>query len=161
EGLRYSAIPPPPAQVYSPSKKDISWTGLPEFKDDSLTDYNRPSHAIESTSNNSQNRNLFVTETEASPNTISPKPFIKFVKETDRSTETKTAKVETTKPAVKYAAMYSKPSKSLEEGLRYSAIPPPPAQVYSPSKKDISWTGLPEFKDDSLTDYNRPSHAIE
>nr|GEX48598.1 uncharacterized mitochondrial protein AtMg00810-like [Tanacetum cinerariifolium] len=31
---------------------------------------------------------------------------------TDRSTKTKTAKVETAKPAVKYAVMYSKPSKS-------------------------------------------------
>nr|GEU84845.1 hypothetical protein [Tanacetum cinerariifolium] len=68
-----------------------------------------PSPTIEYTSDDSQNRNPFVTETEASPSTILPKPFIKFVKATDRSTETKTAKV---KPAVKYVTMYSKSSKS-------------------------------------------------
>nr|GEV37402.1 hypothetical protein [Tanacetum cinerariifolium] len=54
-----------------------------------------------------------VTVTEASPSTITPKTFIKFVKATDRSIETKTAKVETAKPAVKYDAMYIKPSKVL------------------------------------------------
>nr|GFA58714.1 hypothetical protein [Tanacetum cinerariifolium] len=31
-----------------------------------------------------------------------------------------------------------------KEGLGYSVIPPPPAQVYSPLKKDMSWTGLLE-----------------
>nr|GEW67875.1 ubiquitin hydrolase [Tanacetum cinerariifolium] len=46
------------------------------------------------------------------------------------------------------------------EGLGYSVIPPP-AQVYSPFKKDMSWTGLPEFADDTITDYNWPSPSIE
>ncbi|GJX80162.1 reverse transcriptase domain-containing protein [Tanacetum coccineum] len=27
----YNIVPPPPAQVYSPPKKDLSWIGLPEF----------------------------------------------------------------------------------------------------------------------------------
>nr|GEY64092.1 hypothetical protein [Tanacetum cinerariifolium] len=40
-----------------------------------------------------------------------------------------------------------------KEGLGYSDVPPPPAQVYSPPKKDMSWTGLPEFTDDTVTDY--------
>nr|GFC92403.1 hypothetical protein [Tanacetum cinerariifolium] len=110
----YSVVPPPPAQVYAPPKKDMSSTGLPEFKNDTVTDYSRPSPVIESTSDNAQNRNPSVTETKASPSTISHKPFIKFMKATDRSTETKTTKVETAKPAVKYAAMYSKPLKSSE-----------------------------------------------
>nr|GFA78626.1 hypothetical protein [Tanacetum cinerariifolium] len=53
-----------------------------------------------------------------------------------------------------------------KEGLGYSAVPPcsmlfPPAQVYSPPKKDMSWTGLPEFADDTITDYSRPSPCIE
>nr|GEY60267.1 ribonuclease H-like domain-containing protein [Tanacetum cinerariifolium] len=39
-----------------------------------------------------------------------------------------------------------------KEGLGYNAVPPPPAQVYSPPKKDLSWTGLPEFKDDTAND---------
>nr|GEX74451.1 hypothetical protein [Tanacetum cinerariifolium] len=38
---------------------------------------------------------------------------------------------------------------------------PPPAQVYYPPKKDMSWTGLPKFADDTITDYSRPSPSIE
>nr|GFD02929.1 hypothetical protein [Tanacetum cinerariifolium] len=57
EGLGYSVVPSPPAQVYSPPKKDMSWTGLPEFADDTITDYSRPSPAIESNSDDLQNRN--------------------------------------------------------------------------------------------------------
>nr|GEZ94861.1 hypothetical protein [Tanacetum cinerariifolium] len=44
-----------------------------------------------------------------------------------------------------------------KEGLGYSAVPPLPAQIYSSPKKDLSWTGLPEFADDTITDYSRPS----
>nr|GEU61074.1 retrovirus-related Pol polyprotein from transposon TNT 1-94 [Tanacetum cinerariifolium] len=112
EGLGYSAVPPPPAQVYFPLKKDLSWTRLPEFADDTVTGYSRPAPTIEISPDDAQNRNPSVTETEASPNTMSPKPFIKFVKATNRSTETKTAKVETAKPAIKYSTMYKKSSKS-------------------------------------------------
>nr|GFD59987.1 hypothetical protein [Tanacetum cinerariifolium] len=42
-----------------------------------------------------------------------------------------------------------------KEGLGYNAVPPP-AQIYSPPKKDLSWIGLPEFVDDTVTDYSRP-----
>nr|GEU69458.1 uncharacterized mitochondrial protein AtMg00810-like [Tanacetum cinerariifolium] len=45
--------------------------------------------------------------------------------------------------------------------LGYSVVPPPPAQVYSPPKKDMSWTGLPEFVDDTITDYSRPSPTVK
>nr|GEW01606.1 putative ribonuclease H-like domain-containing protein [Tanacetum cinerariifolium] len=38
---------------------------------------------------------------------------------------------------------------------------PPPAQVYSPPKKDMSWIGLPKFVDDTITDYSRTSPSIE
>nr|GEX37629.1 ribonuclease H-like domain-containing protein [Tanacetum cinerariifolium] len=108
EGLGYSAVPPPPAQVYSPPKKDLSWTGLPEFKDDIVTDYSRPSSAIESTSDDAQNKN----PSEASPSTISLKSFIKFVKANDSPTKSKTDKVDTAKkPPVKYAEQYRKPTK--------------------------------------------------
>nr|GEX40899.1 hypothetical protein [Tanacetum cinerariifolium] len=48
-----------------------------------------------------------------------------------------------------------------KEGLGYSAVPPPPAQVYSSLKKDLSWTGLPEFIDDTVTDYSRPTPSID
>nr|GEZ69467.1 putative reverse transcriptase domain-containing protein [Tanacetum cinerariifolium] len=97
EGLGYSDVPPPPAQIYSPPKKDMSWTGLFEFKDDTVTDYSRPAPTVESSSDDAQNRNPSVIETEASPSTISPKSFIKFVKANDSSTNSKKDKVETAK----------------------------------------------------------------
>nr|GEX14875.1 hypothetical protein [Tanacetum cinerariifolium] len=85
EGLGYNVVPPYPAQIYSPPKKDMSWTGLSECADDT---------------------------TEASPSTISPKPFIKFVKANDSPTKSKTDKVETAKkPPVKYAKQYRKSTK--------------------------------------------------
>nr|GEV47702.1 hypothetical protein [Tanacetum cinerariifolium] len=109
ERLGYSDVPPPPAQLYSSPKKDLSWTGLSEFKDDTVTDYSRPSPAVESTSDDAQNRNPSVTKTEASPSTISPKSFIKFVKAKDSPTNSKTDKAKTTKKSpVKYAEQYRK-----------------------------------------------------
>nr|GEX95436.1 hypothetical protein [Tanacetum cinerariifolium] len=52
--------------------------------------------------------------------------------------------------------------KKEKEGLysTYSSVPLP-AQVYSPPKKDMPWTGLPEFADDTITDYSRPSPSVE
>nr|GEV93395.1 integrase, catalytic region, zinc finger, CCHC-type, peptidase aspartic, catalytic [Tanacetum cinerariifolium] len=99
DGLRYSVVPPPPAQIYSSPKKDMSWTGLLEFADDKVTDYSRPSPTIESSSGDDQNKNPSVTKTEASPSTISPKPFIKFMKAAERSTRNKVETVK--KPSVK------------------------------------------------------------
>nr|GEZ01495.1 ubiquitin hydrolase [Tanacetum cinerariifolium] len=75
EGLGYSDVPPPPAQLYLSPKKDLSWTDLPECADDTITNYSRPSPTVESTSGDDQNRNPYVYETIASP--ITPKPFIK------------------------------------------------------------------------------------
>nr|GEV13297.1 copia protein [Tanacetum cinerariifolium] len=43
----------------------------------------------------------------------------------------------------------------------YCAVPPPPVQVYSPCKKDLSWMGLPEFVDGNVTDYTRPTPSID
>nr|GEZ75962.1 hypothetical protein [Tanacetum cinerariifolium] len=110
EGLGYSAVPPPPGQIYSSPKKDLSWTGLPEFADDIVTDYSRPSPTMESTSGNDQNRNPAVSKTVASP--ITHKPFIKFVKPKDSQSKSKTDETETPKkPPVKYAEQYIKPNK--------------------------------------------------
>nr|GEV07290.1 ribonuclease H-like domain-containing protein [Tanacetum cinerariifolium] len=96
EGLGYSVVPLPPAQIYSSPKKDMSWTGLPEFKDDIVTDYSRPAPTVESSPDDAQNKNHSVTE-EASPSTISPKSFIKFVKENDSPANSKTDKAGTAK----------------------------------------------------------------
>nr|GEV50757.1 hypothetical protein [Tanacetum cinerariifolium] len=112
EGLGYSAVSPPPAQVYSPPKKDMSWTDLPEFVDDTITDYSRPSPTVESKSDDLQNRNPSVTETEPLTSTILSKPEIKFVRPADSPTIVKTDKKETVrKPFVKYAELYRKPTK--------------------------------------------------
>nr|GFA15175.1 hypothetical protein [Tanacetum cinerariifolium] len=109
-GLGYSVVPSPPAQLYSSPKKDLSWTGLPEFSDDTVTDYSRPSPTVESTSGDDQNRNPFVFETVATP--ITPKPFIKFVKPKDTQSKSKTDETETPKkPPVKYTEQYRKPNK--------------------------------------------------
>nr|GEY61990.1 putative ribonuclease H-like domain-containing protein [Tanacetum cinerariifolium] len=72
----------------------MSWTGLPEFKDDTITDYSRPSPTVESSPDDAQNKNPSVTTTEASPSTISPKPFIKFVKAHDSPTKNNLEKFE-------------------------------------------------------------------
>nr|GFC57171.1 hypothetical protein [Tanacetum cinerariifolium] len=45
----------------------------------------------------------------------------------------------------------------INDGLGYNAVPPPVADLYLSPKKDWSWTGLPEFADDTVTDYSRPS----
>nr|GFA43224.1 reverse transcriptase domain-containing protein [Tanacetum cinerariifolium] len=93
---------------------DLSWTGLPEFKDDTVTDYSRPSPTIESSSDDAQNRNPSVTKTEASHSTILSKPVIKFMKGVDRAAErTKTDKVRFPTasykdPTAKYFATVSK-----------------------------------------------------
>nr|GEU33663.1 hypothetical protein [Tanacetum cinerariifolium] len=110
EGLGYTAVPPPPVQLYLSPKKELSWTGLPECADDTVTDYSKPSPTVESTSEEDQNRNPSVSENVASP--ITPKPFIKFVKPKDSQSESKTDKLETPKkPPVKYVEQYRKPNK--------------------------------------------------
>nr|GEZ34709.1 hypothetical protein [Tanacetum cinerariifolium] len=45
-----------------------------------------------------------------------------------------------------------------KEGLGHNDVPPPPAQVYSPPKKDMSWNGLFKFKDDTVTDYMKTQY---
>nr|GEY17477.1 ribonuclease H-like domain-containing protein [Tanacetum cinerariifolium] len=91
-----------------------SKTGLPKFADDTITDYSRPSPTMESTSGDDQNRNPSVPATDASPSTITPKPFIKFVKPNDSPSKSKTCKIETPKkPPVKYAEQYRKQNKEL------------------------------------------------
>nr|GEY46737.1 hypothetical protein [Tanacetum cinerariifolium] len=109
EGLGYTVVPPPAAQLYLSPKKDLSWSGLPECTDDTVTDYSRPTPTIESTSENDLNRNTYVSETVESP--ITSKPFIKFVRPKDSQYDSKTDKKETPKkPPVKYAEQYRKPN---------------------------------------------------
>nr|GEW31052.1 hypothetical protein [Tanacetum cinerariifolium] len=92
DGLGYSAVPPPPTQLYLSPKKDLSWTGLPECPDDTVTDYSRPSPTVESTLGDDQNKNSSASENGESTDSILSKPVVKFVKAAKRST---TNKVET------------------------------------------------------------------
>nr|GEY73470.1 hypothetical protein [Tanacetum cinerariifolium] len=115
EGLdsKLTVLFPPPAQVYSLLKKDMSWTGLPEFADDTITDYSRPSSSIESNSSDLQNSDSSVYENGESSESIMSKLMIKFVKAADSPTVIKTNKVETVrKPSIKYAEMYRNTTKS-------------------------------------------------
>nr|GFB66480.1 hypothetical protein [Tanacetum cinerariifolium] len=77
-GVGYNAVPPPAADLYLSPKKDLSWTGLPEFMDDTVIDYSRPSPTIASTLAKGQIKDSSTSEDVASPNP--PKPFVKFVK---------------------------------------------------------------------------------
>nr|GEW43369.1 putative ribonuclease H-like domain-containing protein [Tanacetum cinerariifolium] len=91
----------------------MSWTGLPEFADDTTTDYSMPSPSIESNTSDLQNSNSFVSEHGESSSSIMSKPMIKFVKAADSPTVIKTNKAETArKSPVKYAEMYRNTSKS-------------------------------------------------
>nr|GFD30159.1 hypothetical protein [Tanacetum cinerariifolium] len=67
EGLGYSVVPPPPAQIYSSPKKDMSWTGLTEFKDDTVTDYSRPAPTVESSSDDDNTEILLLLRKHSVP----------------------------------------------------------------------------------------------
>nr|GEX61913.1 hypothetical protein [Tanacetum cinerariifolium] len=105
----YYAVLPPPAQVYSPPKKDLSWMGLPEFVD-TITDYTRPTPSIDvlkSVSKEQEERWKSNHPSGGSSGNVVPKPMIKFVKESGCPNATKVNNIENArKPTVKYAEMY-------------------------------------------------------
>ncbi|GKA18135.1 hypothetical protein Tco_0697972 [Tanacetum coccineum] len=109
----YTVVPPPPAQVYSPPKNDLSWTGLPEFVDDTVTDYSRPTPSIDVPRDVSESVSFF--EQRGSVGNVLSKPMISFVKETGCPSVPKVINTKNSrKPTVKYAEMYS--VEQLKEG---------------------------------------------
>nr|GEX07866.1 ubiquitin hydrolase [Tanacetum cinerariifolium] len=112
DGVGYNVVPPPAADLYLSPKKDLSWTGLLEFANDTVNDYSRPLPTVESTSEDGQNRNSSTFENEKPTDSILSKPAVKFVKAVDRPAERPTTnKAENVKkPTVKYAEMYRRPS---------------------------------------------------
>ncbi|GJX87716.1 hypothetical protein Tco_0339730 [Tanacetum coccineum] len=110
----YTAVPPPPAQVYSPPKNDLSWTGLPEFVDDTVTDYSRPTPSIDVSKDVSDEQKAIwksnsasFSEQGGSVGNVVSKPMIRFVKETGCPSVSKVNNTEKSrKPTVKYAEMY-------------------------------------------------------
>nr|GEU69278.1 putative ribonuclease H-like domain-containing protein [Tanacetum cinerariifolium] len=86
--------------------------GLPEFADDTITNYTRPSPSVESNPNDLQNSSSSASENGESTGSILSKPEIKFVKPTNSLTVAKTDKKETVrKPTFKYAELYRKTTK--------------------------------------------------
>nr|GEZ69042.1 ribonuclease H-like domain-containing protein [Tanacetum cinerariifolium] len=90
-------------------------TCLPEFVDDTVTDYSRPTPSIDESKCNTSN-NFSVSEHGESSDSIMSKPMIKFVKAADCPGVIKTNKTETArKSPVKYAEMYRNTSKTPKE----------------------------------------------
>nr|GFD42846.1 hypothetical protein [Tanacetum cinerariifolium] len=54
----------------------------------------------------------------------------------------------------------SQRSEKVKEGVGYNDVPPAAADLYLSPKNDLSWTGLPKFVDDTVTDYSRPSPTV-
>nr|GEY48329.1 hypothetical protein [Tanacetum cinerariifolium] len=100
----------PPAQIYSPPKKNLSWTSLPEFVDDTVTNYSRPTPSIAASKCNKsklQSSNFSAFEHGESSDSIMSKPMIKFVKEANCPRVIKTNNTENArKSTMKYAEMY-------------------------------------------------------
>nr|GEU56190.1 hypothetical protein [Tanacetum cinerariifolium] len=109
-------LSPSPAQVYSPPKKDLSWTGLPEFVDDIVTEYSRPTPSIDTSKSDTsdlQSSNFFISGLGELSGSIMSKPMIKFVKTANCHGVIKTNKIKTArKSPVKYVEMYKNTSKS-------------------------------------------------
>ncbi|GJW26871.1 putative ribonuclease H-like domain-containing protein [Tanacetum coccineum] len=107
----YTDVPPPPAQVYSPPTNDLSWTGLPEFVDDTITDYSRPTPSIDVPRDVSESVSFF--EQKGSVGNVLSKPMISFVKEIGCPSAPKVINTKNSrKPTVKYAEMYRNTSQS-------------------------------------------------
>ncbi|GJW76080.1 hypothetical protein Tco_0137762 [Tanacetum coccineum] len=110
----YTSVPPPPAQVYSPPKNDLSWTGLPEFVDDTVIDYSRPTPSIDVSKDVSDEQKAIWKSNSASfskqrgsVGNVLSKPMISFVKETGCPSVSKVNNTKKSrKPTVKYAEMY-------------------------------------------------------
>nr|GEY14716.1 hypothetical protein [Tanacetum cinerariifolium] len=152
EGLGYSAVPPPPAQIHLPPKKDLSWTCLPNFVDDTVTD-NEVKYC--------ERIRVLERDVEIRHNKIEYlKNELEQIKKEKESLDNKLTGFENASKDLDNLLGSQRTDKN-KEGLGYSAVPPPPAQIYLPLKKDFSWTCLPEFVDDTVTDYNRPTPSID
>ncbi|GJV47212.1 hypothetical protein Tco_1437424 [Tanacetum coccineum] len=100
--------------IYSPPKKDLSWMGFPEFVDDTITDYNRPTPSIDVSKDVSDEQNAIwksnsasFSEQGGSVGNVVSKPMIRFVKETGcPSVSIVNNTKKSRKPTVKYTEMY-------------------------------------------------------
>nr|GEX10116.1 hypothetical protein [Tanacetum cinerariifolium] len=156
----YCVVPPPPAQVYSPPKKDLSWMGLPEFVDDTVTDYTRPTPSIVVSTSVSKelkerwkSNNPFFFEQGGSSGDVVSKPMIKFVKEygcpnATKVNNTKNARKQTMKyaeipkiPIVGSKVPAAKPTVVVDKGNKGKAIKASARWIWKP-KQNSSGQGL-------------------
>ncbi|GJT38316.1 hypothetical protein Tco_0938181 [Tanacetum coccineum] len=123
----YTDVPPPPAQVYSPLVKDLSWTCLPEFADNTITDYTRPSPSVKTSndvSNQQEGNNPPVPEQGGTSSSMMQMPLIKFVNNTSCPSFTKVNNIENArKPTTKYAKIYRSKSPSSSAMSRNTDAP--------------------------------------
>ncbi|GJX90478.1 ribonuclease H-like domain-containing protein [Tanacetum coccineum] len=118
-GLRlneYSGVPPPPTQAYSSPMPDLSWTGLLEFTDNTVTDYTRPTPSVDVTNDvrsKLDRNNLTDCDQGGTSSNVVSKPIINFVKESGCPSASKVNNTENSrKPTVKYSEMYRNTSQS-------------------------------------------------
>ncbi|GJY66719.1 hypothetical protein Tco_0468957 [Tanacetum coccineum] len=82
----YRTVPPPPVQVYSSSMPDLSWIGLPEFADNTVTDYTRPTSSVDVTNDvrsELDGNNLTVCKHGGTSSNALLMPIINFVKDSN------------------------------------------------------------------------------
>ncbi|GJZ24855.1 hypothetical protein Tco_0562314 [Tanacetum coccineum] len=85
--------------------------GLPEFVDDTVTDYSRPTPSIDVSKDVSESASFFVQG--GSVGNVVSKPMIRFVKETGCPSVSKVNNTKNPrKPTVKYEEMYMNTSQS-------------------------------------------------
>ncbi|GJY11113.1 putative ribonuclease H-like domain-containing protein, partial [Tanacetum coccineum] len=73
------------AKIYSPPSKDLSWTGLPEFADNTVTDYTRPTPSVDITKgvrSDQTRNNTSIFEQGGTSSNVMKMPLIQFVKGT-------------------------------------------------------------------------------
>nr|GEW66432.1 hypothetical protein [Tanacetum cinerariifolium] len=171
----YCDVPPPPTQVYSPLKKDLSWMGLPGFIDDSVTDYTSPTPSIDvskSISKEQEERwksnHPFFFEQGGSSGNVVPKPMIKFVKESGCPYATKVNNTENArKPTMKYVQILkiptvgskvptAKPAVAADKGNKRKAVKASAHWIWKPkqtsSSQGLNFNGVSCIPQDNIDD---------
>ncbi|GKD79652.1 hypothetical protein Tco_1342273 [Tanacetum coccineum] len=89
---------------------DLSWTGLPEFADNTVTNYTRPTPSVNVTNDvrsKLDGNNFTVCEHGGTSSNVVSKPIINFVKESGCLNVIKINNIESArKPTAKYAELY-------------------------------------------------------
>nr|GEU41024.1 putative ribonuclease H-like domain-containing protein [Tanacetum cinerariifolium] len=126
------------------------------YSDDIVTDYSRPAPIVESSPDDVQNKNPSITE-EASPSTILPKSFIKFVKANDSPTKSKIDKAEKAKKSPIKKRVKKDTSRS--QNTTHKSFTPRPVvhKPYRPPMRPVrsNMNGARPNR----TSFNKPTHS--